>query len=110
MLMMPGATRLGVKVILLLIYSSTASGMAAAHLLQLSREQKQQLWAWSGRTGRPPRDWNSLYRASVDGWASANFHAKCDNKAPTISVCYTADGYGLYSQYALFAVAHGKLA
>ena len=38
-----------------------------------------------------------LYRASRDGWAAGDFHAVCDNRAPTLTVVksgdYTFGGY-----------------
>jgi len=30
-----------------------------------------------------------LYRASANGWTSANFHSNCDNKGPTITIIKT---------------------
>ena len=33
-----------------------------------------------------------LYRASSHGWNVDNFHSYCDNRGPTITVCYINDG------------------
>ena len=32
---------------------------------------------------------NLLYRGSVDGFAASDFHRKCDNKGPTLTVVET---------------------
>uniref|UniRef100_A0A7S2EA53 TLDc domain-containing protein n=1 Tax=Ditylum brightwellii TaxID=49249 RepID=A0A7S2EA53_9STRA len=34
-----------------------------------------------------------LYRASHDGWQASNFHAKCDNQGPTLTVIRTTEDY-----------------
>jgi len=34
-----------------------------------------------------------LYRASNDGWADPDFHSRCDNKGPTVTVIKCTDGY-----------------
>ncbi|KAL7468142.1 hypothetical protein ACHAXS_008384 [Conticribra weissflogii] len=34
---------------------------------------------------------NLLYRSSIDGLNAATFHAKCDNKGPTLTIIETAD-------------------
>ena len=34
-----------------------------------------------------------LYRASRDGWEGKNFHSKCDNKGPTLTVIKCTGGY-----------------
>ena len=30
--------------------------------------------------------WRLCYRASVHGWSSKNFHTRCDNKGPTVTI------------------------
>ena len=35
---------------------------------------------------------NLLYRASTDGWASSNFHNKCNGKANTLTIIKTVNG------------------
>jgi len=34
-----------------------------------------------------------LYRASCDGWGASNFHSKCDNQGPTLTVIRSTGGY-----------------
>eukprot|EP00957_Ditylum_brightwellii_P096277 7332876-Ditylum_brightwellii.AAC.1 len=34
-----------------------------------------------------------LYRASHDGWPASNFHSKCDNQGPTLTVIWCKEGY-----------------
>jgi len=34
-----------------------------------------------------------LYRASCDGWRASNFHSKCDNQGPTLTVIRCTGGY-----------------
>lgn len=43
---------------------------------------------------------NLLYRATRDGFGADAFHAKCDNRSPTITIIQTTDGYvfGGYTQ------------
>ena len=31
-------------------------------------------------------EYNNLYRGSKNGWASSNFHSRCDNKGPSLVV------------------------
>ena len=50
----------------------------------LSEEQQQKLVTWLGDS--PQSTCSLLYRASRDGWAASNFHARCDNKGPTVTV------------------------
>ena len=38
-------------------------------------------------------NWKLLYRASVDGFQSLNFHHKCDNIPNTITIIRSANGY-----------------
>ena len=49
-----------------------------------SEEHQQSLKGWL------PTDlegeWRLLFRASRDGFTSVNFHSKCDNKGPTITI------------------------
>ena len=30
--------------------------------------------------------WRLCYRASVHGWSSKDFHTRCDNKGPTVTI------------------------
>ena len=53
-------------------------------MILTNEEHQQSLKGWL------PTDlegqWHLLFRASRDGFASRNFHSKCDNKGPTITV------------------------
>jgi hypothetical protein len=55
----------------------------------MSSEQFNQVCAWLGTTLVP----EPLYRASCDGWGSADFHAKCDNQGATLTVVKTTEGF-----------------
>ena len=33
-----------------------------------------------------------LYRGSVDGWKPKDFHKRCDNKGPTLTIIKTKGG------------------
>ncbi|KAK3749974.1 hypothetical protein QZH41_008463, partial [Actinostola sp. cb2023] len=46
---------------------------------------EQRLWLIEA-VGKLDGNYSLLYRASVNGWSSANFHACCDNKGPTLVV------------------------
>ncbi len=47
----------------------------------------QQMFEWFGSN-----TWQLCYRASTDGWFGKDFHAKCNNKGPTI-VLVKVDDY-----------------
>ena len=53
----------------------------------LSSDQRETLvnWLKDSRAITNDSD-NLLYRASRDGWAASNFHSRCDNKGPTVTV------------------------
>lgn len=38
------------------------------------------------------QEWNSLYRASQDGFEAAQFHSKSDNKPNTLVLIKSANG------------------
>jgi hypothetical protein len=40
------------------------------------------LWEFS-----PNDKWSLLYRGTRDGFGAQDFHSKCDNKSPTLSIC-----------------------
>ena len=53
----------------------------------LNEEQRRKLVKWLGDSPQSTASKCSLlYRASRDGWAASNFHAHCDDKAPTVTV------------------------
>jgi hypothetical protein len=39
------------------------------------------------------KDWKLIYRGTVDGFSSYNFHSKCDNQGATIIVIESSNGY-----------------
>jgi hypothetical protein len=49
----------------------------------LSTDDVEHLKKWIGKDFKA----ELLYRATKDGWSSADFHRLCDNKGPTIVVC-----------------------
>jgi len=56
------------------------------------RAECNQITEWLesvGKTGVP----TPLYKASVDGWETADFHRKCDDKGATMTVVKTKEGY-----------------
>eukprot|EP00957_Ditylum_brightwellii_P057528 4362204-Ditylum_brightwellii.AAC.1 len=53
-----------------------------------SETDKQILHKWltdDGFGGQP----QLLYRASRDGWQALQFHSKCDNQGPTVTIVRT---------------------
>ena len=36
-------------------------------------------------------EWRLLFRASRDGFAAEAFHAKCDNKGPTVTIAKSGE-------------------
>ena len=61
----------------------------------LDEKEKRQLQTWMGKR----KNFNLLYKASVDGCNSGTFYTKCNNKGPTVSVFYNTHGtvYGGYN-------------
>jgi len=57
----------------------------------ISAEAHRQILSWldTGATTKL----ELLYRASDDGWESEDFHSRCDNKGPTVTVIKCTDGY-----------------
>ena len=49
---------------------------------------KQALVGWCGGV-----QWKLLYRGSRDGFSSQNFHSKCDNQGPTVTVIKSTTGH-----------------
>jgi len=56
----------------------------------LSAEAHRQIISWLD-TGVATK-LELLYRASYDGWKSKDFHLRCDNKGPTVTVIKCTDG------------------
>ena len=52
-------------------------------VILMNEEHRSTLKAWL-----PPQDgkWKLLFRASQDGFTSQTFHARCDNKGPTVTI------------------------
>lgn len=59
---------------------------------------KEALGRWLAEEwqGDPPQ---LLYRASEHGWGGANFHARCNNQGPTLTVIKSTGGY-IFGGYA----------
>jgi len=57
----------------------------------LSAEAHCQIISWLDK-GTPTK-LQLLHRASVDGWKALDFHSRCDNKGPTITVIKCTGGY-----------------
>uniref|UniRef100_A0A7S4S2E5 TLDc domain-containing protein n=1 Tax=Ditylum brightwellii TaxID=49249 RepID=A0A7S4S2E5_9STRA len=58
----------------------------------LSADQVYNIKTWLDEDGCGS-DTKLLYRASRDGWGAPNFHAKCDNHGPTLTVIHSTEGY-----------------
>ena len=43
--------------------------------------------------------WSLLYRGSRDGFECGNFHTKCDNKSPTLTICKTLHSGFVFGGY-----------
>lgn len=54
----------------------------------LSDAQKIKLSEWLG-----PKTLTLAYKASLDGFSHDSFHAKCDNKGPTLTIIKSSEGY-----------------
>jgi len=54
-----------------------------------NKEQQQILKGWLPT--EMEGEWRLLFRASRDGFGSENFHSKCDNKGPTITIARSGE-------------------
>ena len=68
----------------------------------LSSEQRETLVDWLKHTRESlSDDYVLLYRASRDGWTASNFHSRCDNKGPTVTVIKSGNYiFGGYTEQA----------
>ena len=57
----------------------------------LSAEAYRQVLSWLDKGAATKLE--LLYCASHDGWEGADFHSRCDNKGPTVTVIKCSDGY-----------------
>jgi hypothetical protein len=48
----------------------------------------------------PNNKWTLLYRATRDGFGAKDFHSKCDNKSPTLSICKAHDSSCIFGGFA----------
>jgi subtilisin-like proprotein convertase family protein len=55
----------------------------------VNEQQGRQLTRW---TGNENATWKLCYKRSVDGAASTTWHAKCDNKGPTLTIAKFDNG------------------
>jgi len=69
------------------IYESSNSIFDDSNLLNIS--QQKQIIKWMGKRN----SMKLIYRASQDGFGASNFHLKCDNKGPTLSVIKSQNDY-----------------
>jgi hypothetical protein len=53
----------------------------------MSREHWSKLVEWYGG------GWTLIYKASRDGWTSADFHSRCNGKGPTVTVVRSTSGH-----------------
>ena len=67
----------------------------------LSSDQQQTLIKWLKETlTSASYDYALIYRASRNGWGSANFHSCCDNKGPTVTVVKSGNYiFGGYTEH-----------
>ncbi len=47
----------------------------------------------------PNDKWSLLYRGTRDGFGSDDFHSKCDNKSPTLSICKAHDSSFIFGGF-----------
>ena len=66
----------------------------------------------------PRSKWRLLFRASRDGFAAENFHSKCDNMGPTVTIVrsgssifggFTEAQWQTPSNYVLFKIVHSSM-
>ncbi len=48
----------------------------------------------------PNDKWTLLYRGTRDGFGAQDFHSKCDNKSPTLSICKAHDSSYIFGGFA----------
>lgn len=54
---------------------------------------------WKLTVWLPHKKFTLLYKATWDGFAAKNFHQKCDNKGPTITIIQSLEGKFLFGGY-----------
>ena len=81
-------------------------GFVESAIIGYSTEWETQIKTWicSVQTDKE-RKVKLVYRASKDGWSTSEFHSKCDNEGPTLTIVKTDKGYvfGGYSNRAWFS-------
>merc|ERR1719174_741410 len=55
-------------------------------------EHHSHINSWFSSVGNSP-NMILIFRASRDGWEAKDFHLKCDNQGPTLTVIKTTEGY-----------------
>jgi hypothetical protein len=48
----------------------------------------------------PNDKWTLLYRGTRDGFGAQDFHSKCDNKSPTLSICKAHESSFIFGGFA----------
>jgi hypothetical protein len=48
----------------------------------------------------PNDKWTLLYRGTRDGFGAVDFHSKCDNKSPTLSICKAHESSFIFGGFA----------
>ena len=54
---------------------------------------ENQIMTWLDKADCDDFEPKMLYQASRDGWSTSEFHSKCDNQGPTLTVVRTSEGY-----------------
>ena len=58
-----------------------------------SANDSLRLRTWLEEAGTPAAQPSLLYRASRDGWQGTNFHSRCDDRGPTLTVVQDIGGH-----------------
>jgi hypothetical protein len=79
------------------LFPSFIDGLYGSEILRQNKKYIAQLEKWLGGA----KSWKLCWRASQNGWAASNFHARCDNRSPTITIVRSGRFiFGAYSDVA----------
>ena len=73
------------------IYKLSINTNIDSMIIKQATETKM-LSKWISESGRNPKRYELLYRATADGFDSAIFHKKCDGKGPTVTLIQSETG------------------
>ena len=72
-----------------------ADGLRNSKILNGKNKYIAKLLGWLDDSSSRPLCW----RASEHGWTSSDFHSRCDNKGPTVTIVSVGEGLYIFGGY-----------